>query len=115
MALIYQKYDTNILIDILYISLILLFLSSKYLVLNNIQNAKEFSYIIFISFYLSLRLITIPFSRSKILSNKPGKNPNKYIIPKYSYDKYLFNKSFMRKKRNLEKQYSNEIEFQKKW
>ena len=67
MALIYQKYDTNILIDILYISLILLFLSSKYLVLNNIQNAKEFSYIIFISFYLSLRLITIPFSRSKIL------------------------------------------------
>ena len=60
MVLIYQKYDTNILIDILYISLILLFLSSKYFVLNNIQNAKEFSYIIFISFYLSLRLITIP-------------------------------------------------------
>ena len=54
-------------------------------------------------------------NNSKILSNKPGKNPNKYIIPKYSYDKYLFNKSFNRKKKNLEKQYSNEIEFQKKF
>ena len=64
---IYQKYDTNIFIDILYISLIFLFLSSKYFVLNNIKNAKEFSYIFFISFYLSLRLITIPFSKSKVL------------------------------------------------
>ena len=51
---------------------------------------------------------------SIIISNKIAKNTNKYIIPKYSYDKYLFNKSFMRKKGNLEKQYSNEIEFQKK-
>ena len=66
-VLIYQKCDTNIFIDILYISLIFLFLSSKYFVLNNIKNSKEFSYIIFISFYLSLRLITIPFSKSKIL------------------------------------------------
>ena len=51
---------------------------------------------------------------SKILSTRIGKNTNKYIIPKYSYDKYLFNKSFMRKKKNLEKQYSNELKFQKK-
>ena len=37
----------------------------------------------------------------------------KYKIPKYSYDKYLFNKSFMKKKETLENQYSNEIIFQK--
>ena len=64
---IYQKYDTNIVTDILYISLIWLFLSPKYFILNNIKNSKEYSYIFFISFYLSLRLITIPFSKSKLL------------------------------------------------
>ena len=66
-VLIYQKYNANILIIILYISLIFLFLSSKYFVLNNIKNVKEYSHIFFISFYLSLRQITIPFSKSKIL------------------------------------------------
>lgn len=49
------------------------------------------------------------------LSVKANKNLNQNNIPKYSYDKYLFNKSFMRKKKNLEKQYANEINFQKKF
>jgi hypothetical protein len=66
-ALIYQKYSANILIIILYLSLIFLFLSSKYFVLNNIKNIIEYSFIFLISFYLSLRQITIPFSKSKIL------------------------------------------------
>ena len=38
----------------------------------------------------------------------------KYKIPKFKYDKYLFNKSFMKKKQVLENQYSNEIIFQKR-
>ena len=67
MAYIYQKYDVNVFTDILYISLIWLFLSTKYFILNDIKNSKEYSYIFFISFYFSLRLITIPFSTSKLL------------------------------------------------
>ena len=45
----------------------------------------------------------------KIINNRKIK----YKIPKYSYDKYLFSKSFMKKKKILENQYSNEIIFQK--
>ena len=37
----------------------------------------------------------------------------KYKIPKYSYDNYLFNKSFMKKRKILDNQYSNELMFQK--
>ena len=37
----------------------------------------------------------------------------KYKIPKYSTDKYIFNKKFLKKKKILEKQYSNELIFQK--
>ena len=66
-TLIYQKYNVNIFIDILYISILFLFLSSKYFILKHIKNMREYSYIIFISFYLSLRLITVPFAKSKII------------------------------------------------
>ena len=52
---------------------------------------------------------------SIFFSKKNDKNVSKYQIPKYSFDKYLFNKSFMRKKKNLEKQYENELDFQKKF
>ena len=52
-----------------------------------------------------------------LFSSSSRKNVNKgnlkYKIPKYSYDKYLFSKSFMKKKKILENQYSNEIIFQK--
>ena len=37
----------------------------------------------------------------------------KLKIQKYSYDKYLFNKSFMKKRKILDEQYSNELLFQK--
>ena len=37
----------------------------------------------------------------------------KYKVPKYSTDKYIFNKKFLKKKKILEKQYSNELIFQK--
>ena len=40
-------------------------------------------------------------------------NKLKYKIPKYSYDKFLFNKSFMKKRKILDNQYSNELLFQK--
>ena len=45
----------------------------------------------------------------KNLKNKKNKDK----ITKYSYDKYLFDKSFMKKKKILEYQYSNELLFQK--
>ena len=50
-----------------------------------------------------------------LFSHRINKTRQKDYIPKYNYDKYLFNKSFMRKKKNLEKQYSKEIKFQKKF
>ena len=37
----------------------------------------------------------------------------KFFVPKYSYDKYVFNKSFLKKKNILENQYTNELLFQK--
>jgi hypothetical protein len=37
----------------------------------------------------------------------------KYKVPKYSTDKYIFNKKFLKKKNILEKQYSKELIFQK--
>ena len=52
--------------------------------------------------------------KQKYLSYRKNISNYKRTIPKYSYDKYLFNKSFMNKKKNLEKQYSNELNFQKK-
>ena len=52
---------------------------------------------------------------SIFLSTRGKKNNKKKLITKYSYDKYLFNKSFMRKTKNLEKQYNNELKFQKKF
>ena len=52
---------------------------------------------------------------SLFLSYRINKTMPKDIIPKYSYDKYLFNKTFMKKKKKLEKQYSTEIDFQKKF
>ena len=56
-------------------------------------------------------------NRNKLLFSSSRKTFNnrkiKYKIPKYSYDKYLFSKSFMKKKKILENQYSNEIIFQK--
>jgi len=46
--------------------------------------------------------------------NKFKKNKKiKFIVPKYSYDKYVFHKSFLRKKNILENQYTNELLFQK--
>ena len=52
---------------------------------------------------------------SFFLSHRINKKIQKDSIPQYSYDKYLFNKTFMNKKKNLEKQYSTEIDFQKKF
>ena len=52
---------------------------------------------------------------SLLFSYRCNKNNPKSKIPKYSYDKYLFKKSFIKKKKNLEKQYENELDFQKKF
>ena len=60
--------EENIFIDILYFVLIILFLFPKYFILSNTRNSKEYNFIFFISFYFSLRLITIPFSHSKLLN-----------------------------------------------
>ena len=67
LSFIYQKSEQNIFINILYFSLIVLFLFSKYFIIEDTRNIKEFIYIFFTSFYLSLRLIIIPFSTSKLL------------------------------------------------
>ena len=64
----FGKYEESIFINILYLVLIILFLMPKYFILNNTRNSKEYNFIFFISFYLSLRLITIPFSYSKLLN-----------------------------------------------
>jgi hypothetical protein len=46
--------------------------------------------------------------------NKFKKNKKiKIRVPKYSYDKYVFHKSFLKKKNILENQYTNELLFQK--
>ena len=37
----------------------------------------------------------------------------KFNVPKYNYDKYVFHKSFLKKKNILENQYNNELLFQK--
>ena len=67
-SFIYQKYENaNIIIDILYIVLIILLIYPSYIILNNTNNMKEYIYTLFISYYLSLRLISIPFSTSKFL------------------------------------------------
>ena len=63
----FRKYEPTIFINIIYFFLTILFLTSKYFILSNIRNAKEYCYLFFISFYLSLRLITIPFSSSILL------------------------------------------------
>ena len=50
------------------------------------------------------------------LSTSPNTIDNeryKYRIPKYSYDKYIYNKSFIKKKKILENQYTKELLFQK--
>ncbi len=46
-------------------------------------------------------------------TNNVRNNKNKYRISRYSYDKFLFNKSFMKKRAFLDEQYSNELIFQK--
>ena len=66
-AFFFLKNEINIFINIIYYVLIILFLLPKYFILNNLRNSKEFNYSFFISFYFSLRLITIPFSTSKLL------------------------------------------------
>ena len=66
-AFFFGKNESNIFINIIYYALIILFLLPKYFILTNLRNSKEFNYSFFISFYLSLRLITIPFSVSKLL------------------------------------------------
>lgn len=63
----FKKYNTTIFVSILHFILIIIFLLSKYFILNHIRNSKEYNYVFFISFYLSLRHITIPFSNSKLL------------------------------------------------
>lgn len=46
--------------------------------------------------------------------NKFKKNKKvKFRVPKYSYDKYVFHKSFLKKKNILENQYTSELLFQK--
>ena len=46
--------------------------------------------------------------------NKFKKNKKiKFRVPKYSYDKYVFHKSFLKKKNFLENQYTSELLFQK--
>ena len=57
----FKKYNTTIFVSILHFILIIIFLLSKYFILNHIRNSKEYNYVFFISFYLSLRHITIPF------------------------------------------------------
>ena len=66
-AFFFLKNEINIFINIIYYVLIILFLLPKYFILNNLRNSKEFNYSFFITFYFSLRLITIPFSTSKLL------------------------------------------------
>ena len=66
-AYYFREYDATIFIIIIYFVLTILFLLPKYFILVNMRNDKEYCYIFFISFYLSLRLITIPFSTSKLL------------------------------------------------
>ena len=66
-AYYFREYDSTIFISIIYFVLTVLFLLPKYFILVNMRNDKEYCYIFFISFYLSLRLITIPFSTSKLL------------------------------------------------
>ena len=53
--------------------------------------------------------------QSLLFSYRCDKNNSKNSIPKYSYDKFLFKKSFIKKQKNLEKQYDNELDFQKKF
>ena len=51
-----------------------------------------------------------------ILSTSPTyikNNKIKYRVPKYYYDKFVFSKSFRKKKKTLEKQYTEELKFQK--
>ena len=59
----------------------------------------------------------LKFNNNKIKISKSAKNIKrkhlKYIVPTYSYDKYLFDKSFMNKKKYLENQYAKELIFQK--
>ena len=75
-------------------------ISKRSLIINNINN--EFN-------------LDSTYHKKESVYNKSNKNISKYKIPKYTYDKYLFNKSFMKKKKNLEKQYENELDFQKKF
>jgi len=88
---------------------------------------KQKSKFIHVNNYLSKRSLTInrmndifnidsenQKKESPLVSNRKIKKIKMENIPKYSYDKYLFNKSFMKKKKNLEKQYATEIDFQKK-
>ena len=79
------------------------YLTKRSLTINNIKNRLNMD-------------TEIKKSDSQFLTfsfKKKGNKKNK--IPKYSYDKYLFNKSFMKKKKDLDKQYVNELNFQKKF
>ena len=85
---------------------------SKYF-LSNILPKRSLT-INTISYEQNLEL-NIPKKDSILLSYRYNKKNIINKIPKYSYDKFLFNKSFMRKKKDLEKQYNNELNFQKKF
>ena len=77
-------------------------LTKRSLTLNNIKNGFNMD-------------LDYKKKDSQFLTYRFHKNKIKNKIPKYSYDKYLFNKSFMKKKKDLDKQYATELDFQKKF